>query len=501
MSGSVAGAPARKRVAVIGAGVSGLAAGRAFGAHGHDVTILERSHDLGGVWEPSRSYPEVQTQSPKELYRYTSKAMPRDYPEWPTGPQVHAYLREFAAENDLMDRIRFGTRVARMERRAVAPGWTLHLEGPDGEEALDYDFVVVCTGQFSEKNLVEHPGRSEFEAAGGRVLHSSEYTDATAVRDRDVVVLGFSKSATDVATNAARSGARSVTVVYRESVWRIPYFIGGLVNFKRILYVRAQERMFAGWGQTRRSRAAHALARPMVWANWRALEALLTVQLKLRRTGLRPRTPIEAGINCAVPIATPGFFDLVVEGRIRCVQGTFEGYEPGSVHVTGGESVPCDLAVLAVGWKLGLPFLPEEHRARLVDPDGQYRLHRLIVNPDLPDMGFVGMNSSFASVLSADLAAHWLVRFADGRLARQPSEARMREDIEALLRWRREERPAAGVYGGLCVAPYHFKHFDELVDDIGATVRRRNPIAEHLTPPDAGAYGHYLASAPGYRAA
>ena len=163
--------------------------------------------------------------------------------------------------------------------------------------------------------------------------------------------------------------------------------------------------------------------------------------------------------------------------------------------------MPCDVAVLAVGWKLGMPFLPEEDRARLVDPDGQYRLHRLIVNPDLPDMGFVGMNSSFASVLSSELAAHWLVRFADGRLARQPSEARMREEIEAHLRWRREERPAAGVYGGLCVAPYHFRHFDELIDDIGATVRRRNPIAENLTPPDARAYGRYLASAPAYQAA
>lgn len=487
----------RKRVAVIGAGVSGLAAARAFEAQGHEVAILERAHGLGGVWEPSRSYPDVRTQSPKELYRYTSRAMPDDYPEWPTGPQVHAYLAAFADDHGLRPLMRLGTRVASMDRDAGA-GWTLRLEGPEGETRERFDFVAVCTGQFSEKNVVEHPGRAAFEAAGGLVLHSSEHTDAGLAEGRDVVVLGFSKSATDVAVGAARAGARSVTVVYRRSVWRVPYFIGGLVNFKRILYVRAQERMFAGWGQTRSSRLAHALAKPLVWANWRALEALLTVQLKLRRTGLRPTTPIEAGLNCSVPIVTPGFFDLVADGAIRCVQGTFAAYEEGAVRLTGGERVPCDLAVLAVGWRLGVPFLPEHHRAKLVDPDGQYRLHRLIVNPDLPDMGFVGMNSSFASVLSADLAAHWLVRFADGRLARQPTEAQMREEIEASLRWRREERPAAGVYGGLCVAPHHFKHFDELIDDIGATTRRRNPIAENLAPPDAGAYARYLATAPRY---
>ena len=42
---------------------------KAFAGRGHKVTIIERSGDLGGVWEPVRSYPDVQTQSPKELYR------------------------------------------------------------------------------------------------------------------------------------------------------------------------------------------------------------------------------------------------------------------------------------------------------------------------------------------------------------------------------------------------------------------------------------------------
>ena len=52
---------------------------------------------------------------------------------------------------------------------------------------------------------------------------------------------------------------------------------------------------------------------------------------------------------------------------------------------------------------------------------------------------------------------------------------------------------------GFCVAPYHFRHFDELLDDIGCKLRRKNPIAENLTPPDAGAYATYLATAPDYQ--
>ncbi len=44
----------QKHVCVIGAGVSGLAAAKAFAERGHKVTIIERSGDLGGVWEPAR---------------------------------------------------------------------------------------------------------------------------------------------------------------------------------------------------------------------------------------------------------------------------------------------------------------------------------------------------------------------------------------------------------------------------------------------------------------
>lgn len=493
----------QKHVGVIGAGISGLAAAKAFAARGHTVTIIERSGDLGGVWEPARSYPDVQTQSPKELYRYTDKAMPASYPEWPKGPQVHAYLKDYARSHDLERAMRFNTSVTAMARRADGKaGWTLTLHNPDGRDSQeDFDFVAVCTGQFNERQTLTLPGEDTFKAQGGQILHSSQYNDASTARGRSIVVLGGSKSATDIVVNAVNAGAANVTLVYREPVWRIPYFIGGLINFKRILYIRAQEEMFRSWGIGPLSRLMHSLAKPLVWANWRGLESLLKLQLKLGKCDMVPKERIEDGINCSVPIATPGFFPMVADGRIKAVRGSFDHYEGNSVVTTGGQRIPADIAVLAIGYKLGVPFLPEAYRAKLVDPDGQYRLYRLIANPDLPDMGFVGFNSSFCTVLCADLAANWLVRYADGQLKQQPTAQQMRDNIEMMLHFKRVERPAAGVYGGLCVAPYHYKHFDELIADIGATTRRRNPLAEKFTPPNADAYARFLASAPQYRAA
>lgn len=490
----------KKKVAVIGGGVSGLAAAKAFAERRHDVSGFERSHDFGGVWELSRSYPDVQTQSPKDLYHFTDEPMPDDYPEWPKGPQVHAYLHAYAGKHDLARLFALNTRVTSMDRRSDGqPGWTLTLEAGGETRREDFDFVSVCTGQFSDKKVATHPGEDVFTAQGGKVIHSSDYADPAMAKGKRVVVLGGSKSATDIAVNAAKNGARSVTLVYRENVWRVPYFIGG-INFKRLLYMRAQEVQFNGWSPSPVGRVLSTVLKPLIWANFRGLEALLKFQLGLKRHGMVPAAPLEKTVSCSFPIVTPGFFESLNEGKIEAVQATIERYEDGAAILSNGDTVPCDIAVMATGWHLGVPFLPEGVQEKLVEPDGLYRLYRLAVNPDLPDMGFVGFNSSFCTMLSAEMIANWLVRYADGQLAEQPSPQAMNANIDAMQKWRREDRPAAQVYGGLCSAPFHFRHFDELLKDIGASKRKRgNPVLEQFGRPNAAAYGTFLASAPQYR--
>lgn len=491
----------RKKVAVIGGGIAGLAAAKAFDEKGHRVIGFERSHDFGGVWELSRSYPGVQTQSPKDLYRYTDMAMPDEYPQWPKGAQVHAYLHSYADKHKLGRLFQLNTDVAGMERRADGkPGWTLTLTSAGRTRKEDFDFVSVCTGQFSYKNIITHPGQDAFVEQGGHVMHSSEYTDPEIARGKNVVVLGGSKSSTDIAVNAAEHGASQVTMVYRKNVWRVPYFIGG-INFKRLLYMRAQEMQFNSWGRGPLKKLFAAITKPLVWANFRGLETMLKMQLGLKKWNMVPDTPIEKEASCSLPLVTPNFFETLDSGKLKVVQGSIDHYDGNGVVLTTGEHVKCDVSVLAVGWKLGVPVLPDEYRQKLIEEDGQYRVYRLSVNPDLPDMGFVGFNSSFCTILSAEMIANWLVRYADGQLAHQPSDAEMRESIDAMLDWRRNERPAAQVYGGLCSAPFHFKHFDELLADMGATkTKRSNPLAEQFSFPNADAYGTFLASTPQYRA-
>eukprot|EP00903_Cladosiphon_okamuranus_P008482 g8149.t1 len=462
----------KKKVAVVGGGVSGLAAAKAFAERGHDVHGYERSHDFGGVWEPSRSYPGVYTQSPKDLYHFIGHPFGEDVPEWPTGHDVHSYLHSYAKKHDIWRLFTLDTSVEAMECRADGkPGWTLTLQHGGDKKQEDFDFVSIATGQFSDKHVASHPGEMDFTARGGQVLHSSDYTDPSIAEGKRVVVLGGSKSATDIAVHAAKHGAKSVSLVYRQNVWRVPHFVGG-INIKHLLFMRAMEDQFNGWLPSMVGRVVRAILKPLIWANFRGQEN-----------------------------AVDGFFEGLDDGSIKATQGSIERYEAGGVVLSTGDMVPCDVAVMATGWNRGIRFLPADAHEKMVESDGLHRLYRFAVNPGLPDMGFVGFNSSFCSMLSAELVANWLVRFADGQLENMPSADEMNASIDAMQKWRRKERPAAQKYGGLCTAPFHFRHFDELLEDIGATKRHRaNPLVELFVRPSTDAYGDFLASAPEYRA-
>ena len=50
------------KIAIIGAGPSGLVTAAVLQKFGHDVIVFEKAPDIGGVWSSTRAYPGVTTQ-------------------------------------------------------------------------------------------------------------------------------------------------------------------------------------------------------------------------------------------------------------------------------------------------------------------------------------------------------------------------------------------------------------------------------------------------------
>ena len=76
----------------------------------------------------------------------------------------------------------------------------------------EFDFVVCASGHFSTPNVPTFPG---FDRFGGRIMHSHDFRDALEFKDKDLLIVGTSYSAEDIASQCYKYGCKSITISYR----------------------------------------------------------------------------------------------------------------------------------------------------------------------------------------------------------------------------------------------------------------------------------------------
>ncbi|XP_068449065.1 flavin-containing monooxygenase 5-like [Clinocottus analis] len=209
-----------RRVAVVGAGNSGLVSIKTCVAEGLEPVCFESSDDIGGLWrykespEPERSsiYRSLVVNTSKEMMCFSDFPMPDDYPNYMHNSQLLRYFRLYADHFDLLPYIRFQTSVRSVTQRpdfSVSGQWDIVTVNGDGdEESHVFDAVLVCSGHYTEPVLPmsDFPGNEEFS---GRCLHSVEYKDADAYRGKRAVVVGIGNSGGDIAVEISRSAEKT----------------------------------------------------------------------------------------------------------------------------------------------------------------------------------------------------------------------------------------------------------------------------------------------------
>ncbi|AUT02699.1 K+ transport protein [Nostoc sp. CENA543] len=460
-----------KKVCVIGAGVSGLVTARNFIETGYEVTVFETQAGIGGVWEKSRVYPGLTIQSPRDTYAFPDYPMPASYPEWPTAEQTRNYLISYAEHFGVTPRIRFQTEVTQVTRKtSEIPKWLVNIRFRDqvsGElqqEQLEFDFVVVCTGIFHIPYQPSLPGKEEFIAAGGQVLHTTEFNNTSIVEGKRVVVVGLGKSATDIATLSADVSAKC-TMVFRQIPWKIPKFFLGKVNIKYVLLTRFAE----SWLPYRKLEGMewllHSIGKPLVWAFWRINEILLRYQLKLDACGMIPDQPLTKWVVSSIALETPNFYQYVASGKIQAKKTEIKRFVADGVELATGEHIPADIVVFGTGFRQDVPFLAAEDRQTLIDKQGNFQLYRNIIHPHIPNLGFVGYNSSKFCPLTSDINSQWLLEYFQGNL-NLPTPQKMLEEIALEWQWKKQEWEY-GLHHGTSIFPFSFHYIDELMSDMG----------------------------------
>ena len=217
-----------KRVGIIGAGIAGLATAKTLQSEGLECAIFERSERLGGVWADGYSNIGVQVQ--KELYQFPDWPLPEGTPNFTPGPNFQQYLENYVDHFKIRPCIRLKARVTRLELRGDGkPGWTMTIDDRGRSHREDFDLVVIATGLYS--NVPYMPAFHGQESFRGEVLHISQVKTRAPVEGKRVAVVGYGKSATDVAIESA-AVASEVHIIFREAHWPVPRNLAGILPFK-----------------------------------------------------------------------------------------------------------------------------------------------------------------------------------------------------------------------------------------------------------------------------
>jgi len=224
------GRPMSKRVAVIGAGPSGLTAVKELLEEGHQPTCFERKPGIGGVFRFDERDGVVW-----DSCRLTSSGLLTAFSDFPVTheQQEHmparsyvSYLQRYCDHFGLNDRIQFNTTVESVTRDAES-GWTVRTVASTGARHEEhYDAVAICSGLHQHPHLPAFPGQERFT---GTIMHGSQYRRPAQVTGKRVLVVGAGESGGDIVEEIAHAAVETVLSL-RRGVAVLPRKIGGVPN-------------------------------------------------------------------------------------------------------------------------------------------------------------------------------------------------------------------------------------------------------------------------------
>ena len=477
------------RIAIIGAGISGIAFAGILRRFGHECILYEKRESIGGIW--ALAYPDVRLQNSYEQYGFVDFPWPERPDQHPTARQILDYLHAAVAHFDLDVRLRHVV----TGLSETANGWSLTAEHNGAQETLAFDYAIVAIGQYAEeKYRPEFPGEADF---AGTIMTEREVESLEVFRGQRVAVVGFGKSAVDMASFAAPIAGR-VSHVFRTPRWLIPFRICG-VHFTYPFFARATTAFMPSWVHGGRlERALHRYAAPLVSGFWTAIGIIVKAHIRRHARGrdeaaaqrlakVTPRHGFAPDLRSATAMAPLAYYELVADGVIEPHHAEVKGFSADSLELANGERIEADVVVLSVGSKTPVfPFLPAACRDVLeCEPDG-VQLYRHLLHPRLPRLAFAGYNHGFMHVPCAEISALWLCAALRGDIELPDSVAQERS-IETILAWKRAHiqfEPSRS-----CAVSTRFQQYmDAMLLELGISPYRKLP---NLVAEGFGRYGSF----------
>jgi 4-hydroxyacetophenone monooxygenase len=205
------------RVAIIGAGVSGVLAAIRLRQAGIPFVLFEKNEDVGGTWLENR-YPGCGCDTPNHFYSYSFELHAGWSEYYSKRDELWAYIRRCIDKYGISADVRFATRVVSAHYDEATHTW--RVQSQKGSQCNDETFCAVISA-VGQLNVPSIPKIASAESFAGPAFHTARWPKALSVAGKRVAIIGTGASAMQVGP-AIASQVERLAIFQRSPQWMIP---------------------------------------------------------------------------------------------------------------------------------------------------------------------------------------------------------------------------------------------------------------------------------------
>lgn len=207
-----------QRIAILGAGMAGIAAGVYADQNNFEYEIFERSNDIGGTWR-TNTYPGVAVDTPSLYYSYSFDLNAQWSRYFPVGDEYQDYLRRVVDTFGIKSHIRFDTEVTGLRWIEVDQEWEVVSTDPAGNRSTSrFSAVITAFGYLNRPKFADVPGRETFT---GSTVHTARWPKDLDLAGKRVAVIGAGATSVQV-VGAIGDQVGSLNFFQRQPHWVMP---------------------------------------------------------------------------------------------------------------------------------------------------------------------------------------------------------------------------------------------------------------------------------------
>ena len=340
-----------KDVIVVGAGISGIAAGYNLkkSCPNKSFSILEGRKSIGGTWDLFK-YPGIRSDSDMHTLGFRFKPWIHDK-SIADGPSIMEYLHETINDYELNNNILLDHKVDSANWNSEKLLWELKIKVNDQIQNLTCNFLFLCGGYYSytKPHMPYFKNQESFE---GQIVHPQFWDKSLNYSEKKVAVIGSGATAITIVPAIAEK-AEHVVMIQRSPTYvvsgpskdainrflrrvlpiRITYF---LIRWKNILYQSFTFFMARKYPERTKNRILD-LAKNEISTD--DVNQHFTPSYK----------PWDQRI-CLIPDSD--LFNAINNKKASVVTDTINEFQPDGILLNSGKKIEADIIITATGIEL-----------------------------------------------------------------------------------------------------------------------------------------------------